>query len=38
MEKLSKLKGIDRIDEATKEIEKMRGKWDSEFESVYLFK
>ncbi|MHA1505868.1 MAG: AbrB/MazE/SpoVT family DNA-binding domain-containing protein [Candidatus Asgardarchaeia archaeon] len=30
--KLSKLRGVDRIEEASEEIEKMREEWDKEFE------
>ena len=30
--KLSKLRGIDKLEGASKEIEKMRRKWDEEFE------
>ena len=30
--KLSELRGIDKLERASKEIEKMRRKWDEEFE------
>ncbi len=30
--KLSKLRGVDKIEGASEEIEKIRGEWDKEFE------
>jgi len=32
MVKLSKLRGVDKIEGASEEIEKIRGEWDKEFE------